>query len=331
MKKTRRISCNSCSSPATSSRRYADDEDGCRPHYHLFELEQDSGNIVSLSSPVGDVSSTMTPLSTHRTLNNESENGDGWSVGVLKFKTNHSGLSEDNNDLIFNPSDFNVAHVPAASYVRDTLLKREFNSIKQSLVNSYEKYRNKKKASSDDENQAMAYQHVEKWLQRNKKKSFGTACRLSKSDMEILYQHFNKKFQVHYNETGVKVLDYETLVVELLRIKMFKGKIEANNFLQMFELDEKGTVSLSDFSSCVDASSSDIQICHLKAFIKKTKREEEQKRKLEEARQQAREMQRQQQMALLAQQEANVNNKRQLYRTSSSRRFSSFNRLDSTC
>lgn len=118
-----------------------------------------------------------------------------------------------------------------------------------------------------------------------------------------------KKVQEHLDDTGVKTLNIEALTEEFVKIQIFNGRIEANNFLLKIKLDEHGMLSLNDFIACIRSSSADLEVSHFKSFVRRIKKNDDRKKKLDETREKAREIHRQQQMASIAQTEGAANGK----------------------
>jgi hypothetical protein len=189
------------SSPASSSRRYIadDDDEGGHQHSHLITfqvngLDTDGGGVMnqcsSRSNASGDAGGgSIACITPQRSFATEDDTGDGWSVGVRKFQLIEGvqPLSCDSKS-VFAPSDSNVAGVPSASHARDSLLKKEFFSIKQSLAHSYKKYRDKRKTKSSDRSHAVAYQYVDQWLKN--KKVAGNQSRISKNEFAVSWSIF---------------------------------------------------------------------------------------------------------------------------------------------
>jgi len=288
------------SSPASSYRRSVADDDGHRHliSYDACSLDDMANSIRSSTSECGGSIRSISNMRSQAAA--EDDAGDGWSIGVRRFQVNEH---DEENSSVFMPSHHNVASVASSSYVRDSLLKKEFNSIKSSISYSFKKYRDKKKHDNSVEStHAVAYQYVDKWLK--KKKVSSSNSRISKNEFEIYYHYFIKKIQAYFAESGLKVINYDTQIEELLENKFFEGKIDAYNFLMKINLNDDGMISLNDFVACLQSCGQDLNVTNFKIFVKKMKKSEEKKQKLDEVREKAREEQRQKQMMEIEAQEA---------------------------
>ena len=174
-------------------------KEGGHHHSHLITyqvsgLDNVSGVVTDLSVPdetggrgvaaggtAGSSTSALTPVISAPRACTEESLGAGWSLGVHKFNPLENAPAEDKS--VFSPSEGNIAQVPSASHTRDSLLKKEFHSIKHSLAKSYQKYRDKKK-TDDDSTHAIAYQYMDNWLKKNKKMTSNDS-HISKNELTV--------------------------------------------------------------------------------------------------------------------------------------------------
>jgi len=117
--------------------------------------------------------------------------------------------------------------------------------------------------------------------------------------LQIFYNTFMKKVEEHFDSSGLRVLNIEALTEEFVKIQIFNGRIEANNFLLKIRLDENGSITLNDFVACIRSSSADLQVSHFKSVVRRIKKNDERRQKLDATREKAREIHRQQQIATI--------------------------------
>ena len=175
------------SSPASSYRRSTAEDDDHLQHLITYETNGlDNDVILTVHSCASECGGSINPINNSRSYTSEDDHGDGWSIGVRRFQAKDQTDDDDNNS-VFSPSIRNVGYIPSASYARDSLLKKEFKTIQESLSHSYKKYRDRKKHDSSGEStHAVAYQYVDNWLK--KKKVSSNNSRISKNEFEVRYK-----------------------------------------------------------------------------------------------------------------------------------------------